>query len=104
MDTQTLRIGIGQRLVDGRLPLRAAGLTGSPGRGESCDACDLSIVRGQLVLTGVAVSGAGSRAVHFHIRCCEIWSQERTALLKARSDEIRNRASVEPAVPLNARG
>jgi hypothetical protein len=58
-------------------------------RGEVCAACDLRIVLGQLAMKGL-VEGAPKtdvRSFCFHIRCCEIWSEERTSLVKARNQK-----------------
>jgi len=84
MDFATIRLIIRRKLENGRLPLeRAANVSGGSPSGEACDGCDMAIGTGQLAMNGLTRK-PGSRAMRLHLRCFEIWTQERYALLRER--------------------
>ena len=82
MDTQALRIlirkKIRKKLDDGSLPHGSASTVWwSPGDGETCDACGVTITKGQLLIDGAARVGRGDWSVQFHVACFEVWNEER---------------------------
>ena len=78
MDAQALRILIREKLDDGRLPYGSASTVwGSPGDGETCDACRMTITKGQLLMDGAARAGKRNRSVQLHVACFEVWNEER---------------------------
>lgn len=84
MDLGAIRQKIRDKLENGRLPLeRAARVFGRSPVGEACDGCDMTIETGQLAMDGLART-PGRRAMRLHLRCFEIWTQERSSLLRAR--------------------
>jgi hypothetical protein len=84
MDFGAIRLTIRRKLENGRLPLeRAARVFGRSPAGEACDGCDLTIGTGQLAMDAL-VRKPGKRAVRLHLRCFEIWTQERYSLLRER--------------------
>ena len=84
MDFGAIRLTIRRKLETGRLPLeKAARVWGRSPAGEACDGCDITIGTGQLAMDGLARK-PGSRAVQLHLRCFEIWAQERYSLQRAR--------------------
>jgi len=84
MDFGAIRLTIRRKLENGRLPLeKAARVWGRSPAGEACDGCDITIGTGQLAMDGLARK-PGSRAVQLHLRCFEIWAQERASLLRER--------------------
>jgi hypothetical protein len=84
MDFATIRRTIRRKLESGRLPLaRAERVWGRSAAGQACDGCDLAIGTGQLAMDGRA-RRPGSKAVRLHLRCFEIWTQERSSLLRER--------------------
>ena len=62
---------------------------GGPGNGETCDACDLLISKGEFVIEGIAVPGDVQNALNalnavdrrkplqLHVPCFSLWDQER---------------------------
>ena len=77
MDFETTREMIRRKLENGRLPLeKAARVLGRSASGEACDGCDMTIGTGQLAMDGLART-PGARAMQLHLRCFEIWTQER---------------------------
>jgi hypothetical protein len=85
MDFGAIRLTIRRKLETGRLPLeKAARVLGRSPSGEACDGCDMTIGTGQLAMDGLARK-PGSRALQLHLRCFEIWTQERLSLLRERA-------------------
>jgi hypothetical protein len=77
MDFETIRLMIRRKLQNGRLPLeKAARVRGRSAAGEACDGCDMTIGTGQLAMDGLARK-PGGKAMQLHLRCFEIWTQER---------------------------
>ena len=71
---------IERRLRSGRLPYASAPIvSGFPGDGGICDACDQTLRAGQLVMM-VPVRDA---FVHLHADCYLVWNEERTAARSA---------------------
>ena len=84
MDFRAIRLTIRRKLESGRLPLeRAAKVWGRSPSGEACDGCDQTIGTGQLAMDGL-VRRPGRAAIQLHLRCFEIWAQERSSLLRRR--------------------
>jgi len=84
MDFAKIRPTIRRKLESGRLPIeKAAKVLGRSPSGEACDGCDMKIDTGQLAVDGF-VRQPGRKAVQLHLRCFEIWIQERSALLRER--------------------
>jgi len=84
MDFGTIRQTIRRKLESGRLPLeRAARVVGRSSSGEACDGCDMTIATGQLAMNGL-VRTPGRGALRLHLRCFEIWAQERSSLVRER--------------------
>ena len=74
-----LRLLVRHKVHDGRLPHnRIATISSGLAAGETCDACETSITKEQLV-TEVALAGArGARGiVSFHALCFHLWEAER---------------------------
>jgi len=85
MDFGAIRLMIRRKLETGRLPLeKSTRVLGRSASGEACGACDMTIGTGQLAMDGL-VRKAGSRALQLHLRCFEIWTQERVSLLRERA-------------------
>lgn len=77
MDFETIRQMIRRKLENGRLPLeKAARVLGRSASGEACDGCDMTISTGQLAMNALARK-PDARAMQLHLRCFEIWTQER---------------------------
>jgi len=85
MDFGAIRLTIRRRLETGCLPLeKAAKVLGRSPLGEACDGCDMTIGTGQPAMDGLARK-PGSLALQLHLRCFEIWTQERLSLLRERA-------------------
>jgi hypothetical protein len=85
MDLRAIRLTIRHRLEKGLLPMeRARRVRGHPPSGEACDGCDLLIATGQLAMGGLARM-PGRKTLQLHLRCFEIWTEERSALERARA-------------------
>ena len=70
----SLRRIIRWKLLAGRLPRDSASiLSGRPGTGERCVACDLPLDSTQLVME----VPWGDAPVHFHANCFMLWDDER---------------------------
>jgi hypothetical protein len=87
MDFGAIRLTIRRKLETGRLPLeKAPRVLGHSPSGRPCDGCDLTIGTGQLQLAVDGLSRQpGSGALQLHLRCFEIWIQERSSLLSDRA-------------------
>jgi hypothetical protein len=70
-----LRSLIQRKLDDGRLPRNSIPrVWGGAGNGETCDACEETITKKQIVMEGV---GAGKKAIQFHVSCFSLWDELR---------------------------
>jgi hypothetical protein len=77
---QPLRDVIRRKLADGRLPTnRITRAWGVLGNGETCDACDGTITKGQFVLNGLGVEDS-RQPLQLHVACFRLWEEERSAL------------------------
>jgi hypothetical protein len=95
MDFATIRVTIRRKLESGRLPLeKAARVLGRSATGEACDACDMTIGPGQLALDGLARK-PGTKVMQLHLRCFELWTQERYSLLREHERRLTGRLSLE---------
>ena len=66
-----LRRLIQSKLADGRLPYNGIPrVWGGAGNGETCDACDETITKKQLVMEGI---GVGKKGIQFHVSCFSVW-------------------------------
>jgi len=74
-----LRLLIRHKVHDGRLPHNRIGTISTVlGAGGSCDACETSISKGQLVTEVTLAGGRGARGtVSFHALCFQLWDAER---------------------------
>ena len=78
MEADAIRILIRQKLNDGRLPYDSMPrFWGGPGDEERCDACDLPINKGQLVMEGIASQISNKKPVQFHVICFQLWDHAR---------------------------
>jgi hypothetical protein len=70
-----LRRLIQSKLADGRLPYDSIPrVWGGAGKGETCDACDETITKKQLLMEGI---GVAKTALQFHVRCFSVWDELR---------------------------
>jgi hypothetical protein len=79
LNDEALRLLIWRKLQNGHLPhdgIRAA--WSSPSEGETCDACDTVLDKDQLLMEGATLE-RGRRPLQMHVRCFQIWDQERRA-------------------------
>jgi hypothetical protein len=78
MEAAAIRILIRDKLKDGRLPYNSMPrFWGGPGDGERCDACDLPISKGQLVMEGISKVVSEKKPIQFHVVCFQLWDRER---------------------------
>jgi hypothetical protein len=96
VDTETIRRIIRHKLESGRLPLEVASrVWGSAVVDATCGGCDMSINRDQLAMDGLART-PGRKPPRLHLRCFEIWAQERHSLLRnLRATGVRKTAAAE---------
>lgn len=79
MEQESLRLFIRRKIQNGRLS--HAGIRriwSSPSDGQTCDACDVTLAKEQLLMEGITL-GLGRRRFQFHVRCFQIWDHERRA-------------------------
>jgi hypothetical protein len=79
MEQESLRLLIRRKIQNGRLS--HAGMRriwSSPSDGQTCDACDVTLAKEQLLMEGITL-GLGRRRFQFHVRCFQIWDHERRA-------------------------
>jgi len=87
---EAIRVLVRVKLRDGRLPFDSIRrLWGGPAAGEICDACDQPIPRQQVIMEGITSmpritstprntsTFRNKRPVQFHVRCFQIWDEER---------------------------
>ncbi len=74
-----LRLLVRHKVHDGRLPHNRIGrISSGLGGGETCDACETSITKEQLVTEVALAGGRGGRGtVSFHALCFQLWDAER---------------------------
>jgi hypothetical protein len=93
MDVDALRLIIRGRLADGRLPLNSISrVWGGPGNGESCNACDGIVTKGEFVIEGISLAG-GPRPLQLHVQCFWLWESERGRQLAPQELTAPNLAS-----------
>ena len=81
MDDEALHILIAHKLQDGRLPRNSVPrVYGGPGNGETCDACELPMMKEQMAIQGIALAAGGGRPMQLHATCFQIWESERRKL------------------------
>jgi hypothetical protein len=81
MEGQALRTLIRTKLKDGHLPIgNAPRVWGGTGQGETCAACETPITENQLAVEGVRPAPDGGIPIVLHVKCFQIWAQERCAL------------------------
>ena len=71
---ETLRALIRTKLADGRLRRDSVRVSGGPGNGETCVACDELITTANLIMEGIDARGG---VVQFHVQCFHVWDSER---------------------------
>jgi hypothetical protein len=49
---------------------------GGPGNGETCDGCEETVTKAQIVMENLDATGCG---VQFHVACFYVWDAERQA-------------------------
>jgi len=77
MNQESLRTLIRHKIHNGRLPHDSiTRVWSSPSDGELCDACDTILSKDQLVMEGTTLA-PGRKPFHFHVRCFQIWDDER---------------------------
>ena len=75
---KSLRLLIRGRLQSGVLPRNGLQrVSGGPGKGQSCVACDEIIAETQFAMEG---TGEHRTVLQFHVGCFSLWDIERTAL------------------------
>jgi len=87
---EAIRALVREKLRDGRLPLDSIRrFWGGPAAGEICDACDQPIPRQQVIMEGITSTvrskttprhgstSRNNRPIQFHVRCFQIWDEER---------------------------
>jgi hypothetical protein len=78
MENHPLRLIIRAKLADGRLPHdHIPRLWGGPGNGETCDACEETVSKAQMIMEGIGTAGGG---VQFHVACFYLWDSERQVI------------------------
>lgn len=77
MEDHALRLYIRAKLAnDHLLPFDSVPhVWGGPGNGETCDGCEETITKDQLLMEGVSIKGD---AVQFHVKCFYVWAAEWT--------------------------
>jgi hypothetical protein len=76
MTERILRALIHEKLVARRLPYTRIPLAwgGRPGNGETCDGCEQTVTKNQMLLENLDAVGSG---VQFHVSCFHVWEAER---------------------------
>jgi hypothetical protein len=66
---------IREKLAAGRLPRdHFPRIRSSPGNGETCDGCEATVARAQMMMESLDARG---RQVQFHVGCYYVWVVER---------------------------
>ena len=89
-DLDTLRLTVRLRLADGRLPHEhiPPTISGGPGDGSTCAACDEIVLHGDLMMKVPALARRALQAsrvetIALHADCFQLWNQERRSLLSS---------------------
>lgn len=78
MDDASILTLIRQKLMNGRLTLDSTPrFWGVDGDGGACHACDKAITKQQLMMEGLAWPLTSKKPIQFHVRCFQIWDEER---------------------------
>jgi hypothetical protein len=95
MEDHALRLYIRAKLENGHLVphVSVPHVWGGPGNGETCDGCEETITKDQLVMEGVGIKGD---EVEFHVKCFYVWVAERTDLSDSREPSDDRRCSEGP--------
>ena len=81
MEIDAIRVLIRLKLRDGRLPLNGfLQVRVAAGKGEPCDACEITISKLQLGIQGISLAAGGGRPLQLHGGCFQIWNAERRVL------------------------
>jgi hypothetical protein len=79
MEQESLRLFIRRKIQNGHLPHTGIRrIWRSPSNGQTCDACDATLAKEQLLMEGITL-GRGRSRFQFHVRCFEFWDHERRA-------------------------
>jgi hypothetical protein len=74
----TLRLLIRAKLADGRRPNNhIPRVWGGPENGETCDACEETVSKAQMIMEGIGAEGG---AVQLHVACFQLWDAERQVI------------------------
>ena len=78
MEDHALRLYIRAKLSnDHMLPFDSVShVWGGPGNGETCDGCEETVTKTQIVMENLDATGSG---VQFHVACFYVWDAERRA-------------------------
>ena len=72
---QPISVLIREKLADGRLPHdHFPRIRSGPGNGESCDGCEVTVTRVQMMMESLDARGC---RVQFHVGCYYVWVVER---------------------------
>jgi hypothetical protein len=79
VEQESLRLFIRRKIQNGRLPHTGIRrIWSSPSSDQTCDACDATLAKEQLLIEGITL-GLGRSRFQFHVRCFEFWDHERRA-------------------------
>ena len=93
MQQHSLQLLIRQKLQNGALPLNSIPrVWGGPGNGETCDACEGSITKDEMLIEGISVAG-GRKPLQLHTECFHLWEIERHAFVA--KSKLDSRAAPE---------
>lgn len=78
---QKIRLLIRRRLLSGLLPKdRLSRASWGRSNGEFCDACEGVLTHVQILLKGTTSVVTDRQPTQFHVRCFQIWNDERRTL------------------------
>lgn len=78
IDENELRRMARERLQQGKLPDHGRyRVSAEPGRGESCDLCDLPISQGEVLYRVELLDEVNPTCCRFHSTCHAVWQLER---------------------------
>ena len=79
MDQESLRLLIRRKLQNGSLPSDGIKkVWSSRSNGETCEGCDAILSKDQMLMEGVPMD-LGRRLLQLHVRCFQVWDDERLA-------------------------
>ena len=91
MDQPILRLLIQEKLADGRLPHdHFPRIRSGPGNGETCDGCEETVTRAQMLMEVLDVRGC---RVQVHVGCYYLWVVERQAYGREPSTRLPTRSA-----------